>query len=261
MTVDGATAPVYLNGIDLAGQGGIPRGLVTNKYGTIQPRIGFSEDVFGNGRTVVRGGFGTFFERMQGNLIYNSATVSPFSFDPSANNVYFSDPHTSNSDRRRQQLRHSSREANTNMAQNFPDPAVAMYSLGVQHELSPSVVAVVQYVGNVAWHQENQARQQFPADHRPCSPGRRRQSHDDAYREGKLVTLPTQGQGNTSTTLSLSEPTRATPTSRPWKPTPMGTTTVCRPAFAFRTAGASAAKWTTHGRMRLTFRAETTAAA
>ena len=96
MTIDGATAPVYLNGIDLAGQGGTPKGLVSNKYGTVQPRIGFSEDVFGNGKTVIRGGFGTFFERMQGNLIYNSATVSPFAFDPSANQVYFSDPHTSN---------------------------------------------------------------------------------------------------------------------------------------------------------------------
>ena len=28
-----------------------------------------------------------------------------------------------------------------------------MYSLGVQHEITPSVVGVVQYVGNLAWHQ------------------------------------------------------------------------------------------------------------
>ena len=28
-----------------------------------------------------------------------------------------------------------------------------MYSLGVQHELRPSVIWVVQYVGNLAWHQ------------------------------------------------------------------------------------------------------------
>ena len=28
-----------------------------------------------------------------------------------------------------------------------------MFSLGVQHELSPSVIWVVQYVGNIAWHQ------------------------------------------------------------------------------------------------------------
>ena len=28
-----------------------------------------------------------------------------------------------------------------------------MYSIGVQHEITPSVVGVVQYVGNLAWHQ------------------------------------------------------------------------------------------------------------
>ena len=88
----GPTTPYYLNGIDLAGVAGSPRSLVTNKYGTIQPRIGFSEDLFGNGKTVLRGGFGTFFERLQGNLIYNSATDTPFAFSPTAQQVYLSNP-------------------------------------------------------------------------------------------------------------------------------------------------------------------------
>jgi hypothetical protein len=35
---------------------------------------------------------------------------------------------------------------------------VAQFSLGVQHELAPSVVWVVQYVGNLAWHQEIQTQ-------------------------------------------------------------------------------------------------------
>jgi hypothetical protein len=30
---------------------------------------------------------------------------------------------------------------------------VAQFSLGVQHELKPSMIWVVQYVGNLAWHQ------------------------------------------------------------------------------------------------------------
>ncbi len=57
-------------------------GLVNNDYKTLQPRVGFSEDLFGNGRTVLRGGFGTFYERMQGNDIYNAATNAPFVNDP-----------------------------------------------------------------------------------------------------------------------------------------------------------------------------------
>ena len=73
--------PSYINGTDLAGVNGYPRGVVTNDYKTLQPRIGFSEDLFGNGKTVLRGGFGTFYERMQGNDIFGVATSAPF--DPS----------------------------------------------------------------------------------------------------------------------------------------------------------------------------------
>ena len=73
--------PFYLNGIRVAGSEGTPRGEVENKYNTWQPRIGFSEDLFGNGKTVLRGGFGTFFERTQGNDVYNAAPNAPFVYN------------------------------------------------------------------------------------------------------------------------------------------------------------------------------------
>jgi hypothetical protein len=194
----GPPTPYYLNGIDLAGVGGTPRGLVTNKYGTVQPRIGFSEDLFGNGKTVLRGGFGTFFERLQGNLVYNSATDTPFAFSPTAQQVYFTNPHTSIL---------TGATASTpffdsseyNMATDFPDPAVAMYSLGVQHELAPSVVAVVQYVGNLAWHQEQYVyMNNFPltTDMAVRAKGGNLSSYTGAA--GQMVTLPASGQGNTA---------------------------------------------------------------
>ncbi len=198
-TVDGVTSPAYVNGIDLAGQAGTPRALVSNYYNTWQPRIGFSEDLFGNGKTVLRGGFGTFFERLQGNLIYNSATVSPFSYSPTGNQVNFTDPHSS--------IAQNAIAATPflpggqyQMAQNFPDPAVAMYSLGVQHELSPSVVLVVQYVGNVAWHQEEYRHaNNFPLT-TPLAvraKGGSLSSYTNPY-DQSTVTLPTSGQGPTA---------------------------------------------------------------
>ena len=68
------------------------RGVVNNDYETLQPRVGFSEDLFGNGKTVLRGGFGTFYERIQGNDIFGVATSAPFDPSLGLNNVYFSQP-------------------------------------------------------------------------------------------------------------------------------------------------------------------------
>jgi hypothetical protein len=59
------------------------------------PRVGFSYDVTGNGKTVLRGGFGEFFERMQGNDVYNIAAAAPFSNTPSLSNVTFANPFAS----------------------------------------------------------------------------------------------------------------------------------------------------------------------
>ena len=163
-TIVGTSAPYYTNGIRLAGQGGFPKGLVTNDYNTWQPRVGFSEDIFGTGKTVLRGGFGTFFERMQGNDIYNAATNAPFVNDPSASFVNMSNPHTST---QTGQVASTPFFASglTTLDLTYPAPAVAQYSLGVQHELKPSMIWVVQYVGNLAWHQNDQRHvDNFPLD-------------------------------------------------------------------------------------------------
>jgi hypothetical protein len=141
----------------LAGQNGTPRGMVTNDYNTLQPRVGFSEDLRGNGKTVLRGGFGTFYERMQGNDIYNTATAVPYAYNPGAGAVYFSQPNTL----LKNGLAAGSGPGGvpllpsgiTNMAKTYKAPAVAQFSLGVQQEIAPSLVGVVQYVGNLAWHQ------------------------------------------------------------------------------------------------------------
>ncbi len=151
----GAPVPFYLNGVQLAGVNGVPRGLVKNSWGTIQPRVGFAYDFNGDGKTVIRGGVGVFFERIQGNDIYGTDTNPPNAYQPNVSNVYFSNPNTSS-------LTGQTSAAPffpgnfSNLTVYYPNPGSAQFSLGVQHELAPSTVFIVQYVGMSSWHQNVQ---------------------------------------------------------------------------------------------------------
>jgi hypothetical protein len=156
-------ASYYLNGMVVPGTNGVPRGVVNNDYATLQPRVGFSYDLTGAGKTILRGGFGTFYERLQGNDIYGLSNSNlPYEYVPAVSDVYYSNPYCSWSS-----TASTADSANclsstslpilpaslTTLATTYKAPAVAQFSFGVQHELSPSVIWTVQYVGNLAWHQ------------------------------------------------------------------------------------------------------------
>ena len=94
-----------------------------------------------------------FFERVQGNDVYNAAQNPPFAYQPSATNVSFSNPHTSAlSGATTTQAFPSTL---TNISFHYPPPGTAQFSLGIQRQIAPSVIGVIQYVGSVGWTQNN----------------------------------------------------------------------------------------------------------
>jgi hypothetical protein len=145
----------YLNGIKEAGVGGFPRGNVQNRYFTFEPRLGFVYDLTGNGKTVLRGGAGVFYERVQGNDVYNAALNPPFAYQPSATSVYFSNPNKSVLTGLAPPTPQAFPSGLTNIKYNYPPPGTGNWSFGIQHQVMPSVVAALQYVGSVGWDQNN----------------------------------------------------------------------------------------------------------
>ncbi len=145
----------YLNGIGIAGQNGISKDLVQDAWWNFGPRLGFAYDVAGDHKTVIRGGFGAMYERIQGNDVYNMGPNEPFSSSVTLNNVSLSNPNKS-------LITGGTLVAPitigsiTGLAYNDYHPPVSyQYSVGMEHELAPNSVLTVSYVGNQNRHQND----------------------------------------------------------------------------------------------------------
>jgi hypothetical protein len=143
--------PFYLNGIVIPGQNGTPRGIVQNYKDGFAPRVGFSYALDSSSKTVVRGGFGMFYERVEDGLS-GIGNQQPFANNPTANNVYFSQPGTSNQS--------GLAAAQPTFPQGlsiwdtyYPLPTSIQYSLGLQRQLTSTSLFTMAYVGNHDYHQ------------------------------------------------------------------------------------------------------------
>ena len=82
-------------GVIYAGDPNVSRGTVPTTWGNLGPRVGFAWDVFGNGKTAVRGAYGVFFDSFNSIATNSQANQAPFGtvvsvFGSNANS--FSDP-------------------------------------------------------------------------------------------------------------------------------------------------------------------------
>jgi hypothetical protein len=128
------------------------------------PRASFAYDLFGDQTTVVRGGYGRYFERIQGNYIFSSVNNPPFVASTTIFGGNVENPSGG-----------ATRLVAANIRSFDKDlklPKVDNWSLGVQRKLSANTVAEATYVGTRGFDQTLDVDlNQLPVGALPANPG------------------------------------------------------------------------------------------
>lgn len=127
---------------------GLPKEISPWDFGTLGPRFGFAYDLTGRQNTVLRGGYGMVYERIQGNFVFGRVNNPPFIQEASLFSANIENPAGG-----------TQRVFPSNVSSYDIDleiPTVQNWSLGVQHKLFRNMLLDVAYVGSNGWDQYRQ---------------------------------------------------------------------------------------------------------
>ena len=97
------------------------------EYANFGPRLSFAYDVFGTGRTAMRGGFGIFYDRIRTDYLSATAANPPFDRQSTVFDGNIDNPTGA-----------TQRSFPPNIAgirSDMPTPRITTFNFGVQHEL------------------------------------------------------------------------------------------------------------------------------
>lgn len=149
------TAPL---GLIFPGDPGVPPGVFATDVDALAPRVGFAYDVYGNGRTSLRGGFGIFYY-MRIEPSFNGLQQQPYNLQVTVNNTpNLVTPYAPAAD----PFPYVATPTNARFVSGSTifaaptnggvTPYVQEYNLTVQQQLAKNWVMSVGYVGNTTRH-------------------------------------------------------------------------------------------------------------
>src|SRR5581483_8423007 len=133
------------------GQNGVPRPGYPRDVNNFAPRIGFAWRAFGTNKTVLRGGYGIFYDYTVSNRLFNMGQAPPWQFtdpkvsDPDLPSLTFANPFPGPLPATPTAAEQVTGAA---VARNFKTGYVQQWSIGVQQEVFRETVVEVAYVAN-----------------------------------------------------------------------------------------------------------------
>jgi len=137
------------DGFQLLGSTGVPLAPFTQSPIAPAPRIGFAYDITGDGKTALRGGFGIFYNRLDGNQVYNLSGQPPYAYTPQVNYTTFAQIASSGNN-----LVFGPSTEYMWPAGNVPWDRAQNASINLQRSLGKNMILDVGYTGDWGYNQQ-----------------------------------------------------------------------------------------------------------